>query len=197
MLSLLAMSTGAIIGLAVGGAIVLAILLTLVYVWSTYNSLIRLKNNVEEGYSTMDVYLKKRYDLIPNLVATVKGYAKHEKETLEKVVQARNLAMDATGADKAKAENALSSTLKSLFALSENYPELKANANFMDLQSQLQQLELDIANARKYYNGVVKQLNNRIQVFPSNIIARMFGFTAKEMYEVDSAEERKNVKVEF
>ncbi len=197
MLSLLAMSTGAIVGLAIGGAIVLALLFTLVYVWSTYNSLIRLKNNVEEGYSTMDVYLKKRYDLVPNLVATVKGYAKHEKETLEKVIQARNIAMDATGADKAKAENALSSTLKSLFALSENYPELKANANFMDLQSQLQQLELDIANARKYYNGVVKQLNNRIQVFPSNIIARMFGFTAKEMYEVDSAEERKNVKVEF
>lgn len=197
MLSLLGLSIGAIVGIALGGLFLFMLILVVAYVWGTYNSLIKLKNNVEEGYSTMDIYLKKRYDLIPNLVETVKGYAKHEKETLEKVIAARNVAMNATGTDKVKAEANLTNNIKGLFALSENYPALQANTNFMDLQNQLKALEVDIVNSRKYYNGVVKQFNNRIQMFPSNLIARLFGFTAKEMYEVANAEQRENVKVQF
>ena len=174
------------------------ILLLIVYVIGIYNSLVRLNNDVEEGFSTMDVYLKKRYDLIPNLVETVKGYAKHEKETLTKVIEARNMAMSATSVeDKVAKENALTGTLKSLFALSESYPDLKANSNFIDLQNQLKQIETDIANSRKYYNGVVKVFNNKIQVFPSNIVANMFKYTKKPMFEVEDQAERKNVKVEF
>lgn len=146
----------------------------------------------------MDVYLKKRYDLIPNLVNTVKGYAKHEKETLDAVILARNSAMDASNVkDKVKQENALTSTLKNLFALSENYPELKANANFMSLQEQLQSVEQDIANARKYYNSVVNMLNIKIEMFPSNLIAKWFKFSKRDMFEVSNAIEKENVKVEF
>ena len=172
--------------------------LIIIFVVATYNSLIRLKVGVEEGFSTMDVYLKKRYDLIPNLVETVKGYAKHEKETLERVIKARNMAMSATNVEeRAKSENVLTDTIKSLFALSESYPELKANSNFIDLQNQLKQIEVDIANSRRYYNGVVKQYNIKIAVFPLNIIAKLFNFTRKDMFEVDNAEERKNVKVNF
>jgi LemA protein len=182
----------------VGIAIAAILLIIVVFVIATYNKLVRSKINVEEGYSTMDVYLKKRYDLIPNLVETVKGYAGHEKETLEKVIKARNMAMTATNIeDKAKNENALTGTLKSLFALSESYPDLKANTNFVDLQNQLKAIETDIANARKYYNGVVKIYNQEIMVFPYNIIANFFKFTTKEMFAVDNQEERKNVKVEF
>ncbi len=178
----------------VGGIVILVGLWILV----TYNSLVKLKNNAEEGYSTMDVYLKKRYDLIPNLVNTVKGYAKHEKETLDAVILARNSAMDASNVkDKVKQENALTSTLKNLFALSENYPELKANANFMSLQEQLQSVEQDIANARKYYNSVVNMLNIKIEMFPSNLIAKWFKFSKRDMFEVSNAVEKENVKVEF
>ena len=178
----------------VGGIVILVGLWILV----TYNSLVKLKNNAEEGYSTMDVYLKKRYDLIPNLVNTVKGYAKHEKETLDAVILARNSAMGASNVkDKVKQENALTSTLKNLFALSENYPELKANANFMSLQEQLQSVEQDIANARKYYNSVVNMLNIKIEMFPSNLIAKWFKFSKRDMFEVSNAVEKENVKVEF
>lgn len=178
----------------VGGIVILVGLWILV----TYNSLVKLKNNAEEGYSTMDVYLKKRYDLIPNLVNTVKGYAKHEKETLDAVILARNSAMDASNVkDKVKQENALTSTLKNLFALSENYPELKANTNFMSLQEQLQSVEQDIANARKYYNSVVNMLNIKIEMFPSNLIAKWFKFSKRDMFEVSNAVEKENVKVEF
>lgn len=185
------------IGWILIGLLAIIIVIAL-YVMSIYNSLVMLRNDTEEGFSTMDVYLKKRYDLIPNLVETVKGYAKHEKETLEKVIQARNMAMQATSVEeKAKTENALTGTLKSLFALSESYPDLKANNNFVDLQQQLKQIENDIANSRKYYNGVVKVFNNKIEVFPSNIIAGWFKFTRKPMFEVEDASERKNVKVEF
>ncbi len=190
-------STGGWIALGIVGFILLSALLIGIYVWACYNSLVKLRNNVEEGFSTMDVYMKKRYDLIPNLVETVKGYAKHEKQTLTEVISARNLAMTATDPNqKAKAEGALNECLKSLFALTENYPELKANANFLDLQNQLKSVEMDIANARKYYNAVVKEYNNKIQVFPSNIIAKHFNFTRRDMFEIDE-EERKNVKVEF
>ena len=168
------------------------------FVLSVYNTLIRMRNNVDEGFSTMDVYLKKRYDLIPNLVATVKGYATHEKETLEKVISARNMAMNSTSPEEKIAnENILSGTLKSLFALSENYPNLKADTQFIELQNSLNNVESDIANSRKYYNGVVKQYNIKREVFPSNIVANIFKFVKKPLFEVDNTEERKNVKVEF
>lgn len=179
-------------------AVVLLLLVLAIYAVSVYNTFIKLRNDVEEGFSTMDVYMKKRYDLIPNLVETVKGYAKHEKETLTKVIEARNLAMTSTTLeDRAKSENALAGTLKSLFALSESYPDLKANTNFIDLQNQLKAIEVDIANARKYYNAVVKTYNTKLEVFPNNIFAGMFKHTRKPMFEVEDATERQNVKVQF
>lgn len=186
------MSIGVIIGIVV--------IIALIGVWIavSYNGFVKLKNGVEEAFATMDVFLKKRYDLIPNLVETVKGYAAHESGTLEKVVEARNMAQGATSIeDKVAGETVLSGTLKSLFAIAENYPDLKANQNFMDLQKQLQRVEEDIANARKFYNAIVKMLNIRVESFPSNLIAGMFHFTRKPMFEVDAEEERQNVKVEF
>lgn len=182
------------------GLIVLLAVVVVFVIWlaASYNSFIRARNNVDEAYATMDVYLKKRFDLIPNLVETVKGYAKHERETLQSVVDARAAVGNAGSvAERAKGENMLSNTLKSLFAVAENYPELKANQNFMELQSELRQTEEDIANSRKYYNAVVKKYNNRCQMFPSNIIAGIFHFTPKTMFEVENAEERQNVKVDF
>ncbi len=179
------------------GLIVVVVVVGL-YVMTTYNGFIKLKNGVEEAFSTMDVYLKKRYDLIPNIVETVKGYAAHEKETLEKVVAARNMAQGAgTIEEKLAGENMLQGTLKSLFAVAENYPDLKANTNFMDLQNQLKVVEEDIANARKFYNGVVKQLNIKCESFTSNLIANNFHFEKQPMFEVDAPEERQNVKVSF
>ncbi|MCL1808880.1 MAG: LemA family protein [Clostridiales bacterium] len=182
--------------------IILAViaLAAIIAVWlaAGYNSFVKLKNMIEEAFSTMDVYLKKRYDLIPNLVETVKGYAKHESGTLEKVVQARNMAQGAaTIEDKIAGENMLSGTLKTLFAVAEAYPDLKANENFMDLQKQLMRIEDEIANSRKYFNGVVKDFNTKVESFPSNIIAGIFHFTRKPMFEVESREERQNVKVQF
>lgn len=176
--------------------IVIAVIVIAVIVM--YNGFIKLKNNCEEAFATMDVYLKKRYDLIPNLVETVKGYAAHEKETLTNVIEARNMAQGAaTVEEKIAGENQLQGTLKSLFAIAENYPDLKANQNFLDLQNQLKKVEEDIANSRKYYNAVVKQFNVKCEAFPSNIIAGIFKFEKKAMFEVDSAEERQNVKVSF
>ena len=191
-------SVGAIIGIVIAALVVILVIATIAWIISTYNAFIKLRNNVDEGFSTMDVYMKKRYDLIPNLVETVKGYAKHEESTLTKVIQARNMAMNsATTEEKMKNDNILTETLKSLFAVSENYPELQANQNFMDLQNQLKTLEAEIANSRKYYNGVVKVYENKREKFPSNIIAKMFKFEEKPFYEVDSEEERKTVKVQF
>ncbi len=173
------------------------IVLALIFV-GMYNSFIKLKNNCDEAYSTMDVYLKKRFDLIPNLVETVKGYAAHEKETLQNVIAARNNLQNAsTPEEKLAGENALQGTLKTLFAVAEAYPDLKANTNFLDLQNQLKGVENDIANSRKYYNAVVKQFNTKCEMFPSNIIAGICHFEKKPMFEVDSAEERKNVEVKF
>ena len=179
--------------------IVIAIIVILaLVVMGSYNGLVKTKNQAEEAFSTMDVYMKKRYDLIPNLVETVKGYASHESQTLEKVTAARNAAMTASSIDeKLKNENALTGTLKSLFAVAESYPDLKANTNFMDLQRQLQTIEEDIANSRKYYNASVKNLNNKIEMFPSSIIAGMFHFEKKPYFEVSSQEEREHVKVQF
>lgn len=180
--------------------IVIAALAAVLVLWGVgaYNAFVKMRNAVEEAFSTMDVYMKKRYDLIPNLVETVKGYAAHESGTFEKVVQARNIAQQATTVEeKLAAENALTGTLRSLFALAESYPDLKANQNFLDLQSQLQKVEEDIANSRKYYNAVVKEYNTKTEQFPSNFIANMFNFTRKPMFEMENEAERQNVKVEF
>lgn len=182
----------------IGIIIAVIVVILVIFVISSYNGFIKLKNKCEEAFATMDVYLKKRYDLIPNLVETVKGYAAHEKETLEKVIAARNAAQGAsTIEDKIAGENALQGTLKSLFAVAEGYPDLKANTNFLDLQEQLKKIEDDIANARKYYNAVIKEFNTKCEVFPSNIIAGLFHFERKPMFEVGSAEERENVQVKF
>lgn len=180
--------------------IVIAVIVAIIIIWFivAYNGFVKANNNVEESFATMDVYMKKRYDLIPNLVETVKGYAKHESETFAKVTEARNMAQGADSIEgKVQGENMLTGALKSLFAVAEAYPDLKANQNFMDLQKQLQQVEQDIANARKYYNAVVKMFNNKCQMFPSNIVAGMFHYSPKQMFEVESEEERQNVKVDF
>ena len=163
-----------------------------------YNGLVKLRNSSEQAWSDVDVQLKRRYDLVPNLVETVKGYASHEKETFEKVVEARNQAMRATSPeDKAQAENFLQSTLKSLFALAEAYPELKANQNFIELQTELSNIEEQIQLARRYYNAVVRDLNTKIESVPSNIVANIFNFQKREYFELDSAEERSAPQVSF
>jgi len=180
-----------------GWIILIVVILIAVWFVSAYNGFVKLRNMVREAYSTMDVYMKKRYDLIPNLVETVKGYASHEKTTLENVIKARNSALGAsTVKDKIEGENALAGTLKSLFALAEAYPDLKANTNFLQLQSQLQSVEVDIANSRKYYNSVVRSFNTKTESFPSNIVAMVFGFRPEPMFEI-SSDERQNVKVQF
>jgi LemA protein len=154
-----------------------------------YNALVKLRQQVDGAWADIDVQLKRRYDLVPNLVETVKGYASHEKETLERVVAARSAAMSAQGpAAKAEAEGMLTGALKSLFALSEAYPQLQAANNFRDLQATLSQIEEQVAQARRYYNAVVRDYNTRTQTFPSVLIARGFGFTAREFFEVDEAE---------
>lgn len=165
---------------------------------NSYNSFVSLRNRVEEAFSTMDVFMMKRYDLIPNLVETVKGYTKHEQETLEKVIQARNMAVNASSPeDKMKAEGEFSGVLSRLFALSEAYPDLKANQQFLDLQSQLKLIEDDIAQSRKFYNGTTRQYNTTIETFPNNIIAGIFKFTRKPLFEVEDPSQRQNVKVQF
>ena len=179
--------------------ILLAVVVVLI-LWFivSYNSLIRCKNKLEEAFSTMDVYLKKRFDLIPNLVETVKGYAKHESETLEKVIAARNAAGASTNnEERMKSEAALSGAIRNIFALAENYPDLKANESFLDLQGQLQKVEEDIANARKYYNAVVKQFNNLVMTIPTNIVASILHFEKQPMFEVADETERENVQVKF
>lgn len=163
-----------------------------------YNRLVRAANKVEEAFSTMDVYLKKRFDLIPNLVETVKGYAKHESDTLDRVIAARNAAGNAKSAEERMVnEAAISGGLRNIFALAESYPELKANENFLDLQGQLQKIEEDIANSRKYYNATVRIFNDIVMTIPTNLIASMFHFEKKPMFEVADAAERENVKVSF
>ncbi|NLA78410.1 MAG: LemA family protein [Erysipelothrix sp.] len=168
------------------------------YFMTTYNGFISWRNRVDEAFSTMDVYMVKRYDLIPNLVETVKGYAKHEQETLEQVISARNNAVSANTMDeKMKAEGEVAGVLGRLFALSESYPDLKANEQFLDLQGQLQKVEEDIAQSRKYYNGSVRQYNTNIQRFPANFVANMFGFGPRQSFEVDDPTQRESVKVQF
>lgn len=177
--------------------IILAILV--IAVISIYNKLVRLRNTVKSSWSDIDVQMKKRFDLVPNLVETVKGYAIHEKSVFEKVTQARSMAMQATSpAEMAKAENMLRDTLKSLFAVAEAYPDLKANTNFLQLQSQLQELENSIESARRYYNAVVRDFNTLIESFPSNLIASQFRFKQEEFFQLEApTEERKVPKVTF
>ena len=162
-----------------------------------YNGLVRLRNRIESAWSQIDVQLQRRYDLIPNLVETVKGYASHEKETLERVIQARNQAINTQGvANQAQAENMITGALKSLFALSEAYPDLKANQNFLALQEELSGTEGKIAYARQFYNDSVLTYNTKTQTFPSAIIANSFGFKQREYFEADDAG-RGPVKVDF
>ncbi|MDD3481194.1 MAG: LemA family protein [Patescibacteria group bacterium] len=164
---------------------------------AVYNGLIRLKNKVEEAWSDIDVQLKRRYDLVPNLVSTVKGYAKHEKGVFEEVTKARAAAMKAEGpAEESKAENHLTETLKSLFAVAENYPDLKADKNFLDLQEKLSMLEEEIQKSRRYYNGNVRDFNTKIQVFPNNLFAGMLGFAKYDFFQAEEGE-KENVKVDF
>lgn len=180
--------------------IILGVIVVVLGIWlaSSYNNFVKMRNMAEEAFSTMDVYLKKRYDLIPNFVETVKGYAKHESETLEKVIAARNMAVGATtGEERIKNDGVLTGALKSLFAVAESYPDLKANANFAALQRELSDIEDEIAASRKYYNGVIKTYNTKVEMFPGNIVASIFGFKRKPLYEVSDAAERENVKVQF
>jgi len=180
-----------IILLIIIGALVLIVV-------GMYNSLVTLRNRAENAWSQVDVQLRRRYDLIPNLVETVKGYAKHEREVFEKVTQARAAAIDAkTVKDQGQAENMLSGALKTLFAVAEAYPELKANQNFLMLQEELAGTESKIAYSRQFYNDIVMKYNNMQQVFPSNIIAGMFGFKPREYFEIGEAAAKEPVKVSF
>ena len=182
------------------GLVILAIVVLIaIFVWATYNSLVTLKIRVDEAWSDITVQLKRRADLIPNLVSTVKGYAKHESSVFEEVTKARSAIMDAKGVkETAQAENMLQDALKSLFAVSEAYPDLKANQNFADLQNELVDTEDKIQAARRFYNGRVRDLNTKIQTFPANIVAGMFGFQAKEFFDVeDRASVENPVEVKF
>ena len=173
------------------------VVVVLLYLATSYNRLVKLRNRIANAWAQIDVQLKRRYDLIPNLVETVKGYAKHERETFEAVTQARANAISAQGvAAQAGAENMLTNTLKSLFAVAEAYPELKANQNFLSLQEELTSTEGRIAYARQFYNDAVLQLNTKVQSFPSNIIANMFGFREHEYFEADDTS-RGPVTVQF
>jgi len=178
--------------------ILLALLVVVgIYLVITYNGLVSLRNKIENAWAQIDVQLKRRYDLIPNLVETVKGYAAHERQTLEAVIQARNVALNAQGPhDQAEAENLISGALKSVFALAEAYPDLKANQNFLNLQEELSGTEGRIAYARQYYNDSVFRYNTKIQSFPANLVASRFRFTEREYFEADG-DARRPVAVDF
>lgn len=176
--------------------IILAIIiLIIIYAFILYNNFISLDNKVKEAFSTMDVYLKKRWDLIPNLVENVKGYAKYEKETLTRITKLRNTVYnEMTNDEKIINNEELSSDVSKIMALKEAYPELKANENFIDLSNKLTKIEDDIANARKYYNGTVRIYNNKVQMFPNNIFAKIFNYKTKRMFEA-SLEDKQNIRI--
>jgi LemA protein len=177
--------------LGVVGAIVLFLI-------ATYNGLVGLRVRADNSWSDIDVQLKRRHDLVPNLVETVKGYAAHEKGTFENIAKFRSMAMQATGpAERAQAENQLTMAIKSLFAVAENYPQLRASEQFTSLQSSLSELEDSIQNSRRYYNAVVRDLNTKIATFPSNLVAGMFSFTPRQFFELTAASEREPVAVKF
>ena len=181
--------------IAVVGAVVIALLALVFY----YNSFVTLRNRIDNAWHQIDVQLRRRYDLIPNIVETVKGYAAHERGTLEAVVKARQQAIAASGnvAEAAKAENALSQTLRSLFAVAEAYPDLKANQNFLALQEELASTENKIGFARQYYNDSAMRFKNRVEVFPSNIFANMFGFAPEPFFQVETEAEKQPPQVKF
>jgi LemA protein len=177
--------------------VIIAVIIVLIII-GVFNRLVNLKNRADEAWSDIDVQLKRRHDLIPNLIETVKGYAKHEKELFEKVTEARTAAISTEKiADKAKAENQITEALKSVFAVAENYPNLKANENFLELQKEITDSEDKIQAARRFYNGNVRDLNTAIENFPSNIIANAFNYKKKVFFELEDVTERKNVEVKF
>lgn len=175
------------------------IIVPLIILIAIYNTLVSLRNHIKESWADIDVQMKRRYDLIPNLVNTVKGYAQHEKAVFEKVVEARNRAFNNTGAyaSQAQDENQMLETLKTLFAVVEKYPELKANENFLKLQHELVDTEDKIAAARRFFNGNVRDYNNKVQMFPSNIVAGIFGFKSEDFFEVEDDAVRKAIRVEI
>lgn len=179
--------------------VIAAALIIVGYIITVYNGLVRLKNRVDEAWSDIDVQLKRRYDLIPNLVETVKGYAEHERELFENVTKARTAAMGAqTIEEHGQAENMLSGALKSLFAVSENYPDLKANDNFAKLQDELSDTENKIQASRRFYNTNVRDFNTKIETFPTNVVAGWVGFKeSRDFFEIEDASERENVQVKF
>ncbi|MCD0478988.1 LemA family protein [Chryseobacterium sp. LC2016-29] len=182
------------IALIIGGVLVIALL----YGVSIYNRLVKLRNLVQEAWSSIDVMLKKRHDLIPNLVETVKGYATHERETLENVTKARNLAVGADSVEaKEAAEKNLNQAMINLFAVAEQYPDLKANANFQQLQAELSSIENDIEKSRRYYNGTVRENNTLVESFPSNIVANMYKFEKSKFFELENIAEREVPNVKF
>lgn len=182
-------------GLIIGLVIVAVIIFFMI---ALYNGLVQLRVRADSAWSDIDVQLKRRHDLIPNLVETVKGYAAHEKGTFENISKWRSAAMSATGpAERAEAENQLTGALRQLFAVAENYPQLRASEQFTSLQAALQQVESDIQNARRYYNAVVRDYNTRMQSFPANMIAGAMGFQTKQFFELSSPQERENVAVKF
>ncbi len=189
---------GWVIALIIVAVIVLIAVIIICWAISVRNNFVRMRNTSEEAFATIDVYLKKRYDLIPNLVETVKGYAKHESRTLEEVIKARNNAASATTtAEKIEADAQLSNAIKSINIVAERYPDLKANTNFQNLMNELRNIEAELANSRKYYNGTVKVFNTEKDIFPKSIIANLMKLEKFPYFELDSEEERKNVKVSF
>lgn len=177
--------------------IISVIVLFIIYIFVLYNSFIKLNNKVKEAFSTMDVYLKKRWDLIPSIVETVKGYTKHEKDTLKEIIELRNNSYDKmTDDEKIKTNEQLTNNINKVMVLAEAYPDLKANESFKDLSKKLIKVEDEIANSRKYYNGVVRIYNNKVEIFPNNIFAKLFGYKSKAMFEA-SENERKSVKIEL
>lgn len=178
-------------------SIIAIIAICLVYFLIAYNKLIKMNNRVKEAFATMDVYLKKRWDLIPNIVETVKGYAKYEKETLKEIINSRNsIYEDMSDNEKISKNNELTKGITKLMALAEAYPDLKANENFLSLSKELTSIEDEIAQSRKYYNAVVRDYNNKVEMIPSNIVAKLMGLKSKLMFIVDD-DERKNIKVEL
>lgn len=178
--------------------VIIVLVVIAIAIISIFNRLVSLKNRTDEAWSDIDVQLKRRHDLIPNLVETVKGYAKHEKELFENVTKARTEAISSKGLEqKAKAENQITESLKSIFALAENYPNLKANENFVELQREITDTEDKIQASRRFYNGNVRDLNIAIESFPSNVIANMFKYQKRELFQLDDVSEKKNVEVKF
>ncbi|MDF1701695.1 MAG: LemA family protein [Planctomycetota bacterium] len=191
-----------ILSLAIGPEVIVIgafVLVALIWVIATYNGLVRTRNHTDESWSGVDTELKRRYDLIPNLVNTVQGYAKHERETFERVIAARNRAEANHGSpeEQARDENALVGGLKQLFAVAEGYPDLKASRSFLALQEELITTENRIQRARRFYNANVRDLANRIETFPSNVIAGMFGFEKREFFEIEDSSQRENPSIDF